>query len=100
MTLSTIVVYVVDISGFTESWRRLLARCLNVSSLRPLPPFDCSLCAVWWVCLIYTICVREFSLLALAYCGFLSAFSEVLGKVIMLIKESLLTLLDKIFGLL
>ena len=46
--VALLVVYVVDLSGFTGSWRRALKRALGLHTLRRLPPFDCGQCATWW----------------------------------------------------
>ena len=47
LLLAASVTYIVDVSGFTESWRALLARVLHIrpENLRALPPFDCGKCA-------------------------------------------------------
>ena len=47
LLLAASVTYIVDVSGFTESWRALLARVLHIrpDQLRALPPFDCGKCA-------------------------------------------------------
>ena len=51
--VALVTIYIVDISGFTESWRTALARSLKISesAMRPLKPFDCGKCMTWWVCL-------------------------------------------------
>ena len=96
LILAFVVVYVVDISGFTESWRDALARALHVRELRPLKPFDCSLCMTWWVCLIYPICVGQFSLLTMLVAAVLSMLSRTIGAACIFITEGLNWLLDKI----
>ena len=53
LLLAAITVYVVDVSGFTDSWRTLVARWLKVQKLRDLPPFDCGKCMTWWTCAVY-----------------------------------------------
>lgn len=51
--IAALCVFVVDVSGFTQSWRGALKRWLGVRELVPLHPFDCSLCCTVWACLIY-----------------------------------------------
>ena len=55
LLLAASVTYIVDVSGFTESWRALLARMLHIrpENLRPLPPFDCGKCATFWAVLLW-----------------------------------------------
>lgn len=96
LILATIVVYIVDVSGFTQSWRAGLARWLKVQTLRPLPPFDCGQCAVFWSCLIYTIATGTFSLTAVLVSALLSHFSLALGQVLIICREMLLAALRKV----
>ena len=94
--LAAVVVFIVDLSGFTESRRDALARALKVRNLRPLKPFDCSLCMTWWTCLLYPICTGDFSLLTLANAAALALLSQPLSAVMLFIVESLNWLFNKI----
>lgn len=75
--LALIVVYIVDISGFTQAWRSALSKWLGISpaSLRPLPPFDCSKCAVWWASLIHALACGELSVWTVLWASVLSLLS-------------------------
>lgn len=94
--LAAVVVFIVDLSGFTDSWRDALARALRIRNLRPLKPFDCSLCMTWWTCLLYPICTGDFSLLTLANAAALALLSQPLSAVMLFIVESLNWLFNKI----
>lgn len=99
LLLAVVVVYIVDLSGFTSSWRHALARRLGYADdteLRPLPPFDCGKCATWWVCLIYTIAAGHLSLQTLAACALLSMLSDTIGAVMLFIHELLGYIVDKL----
>lgn len=96
LLLSVVVVYVVDISGFTESWRDGLARLLKVRTLRPLHPFDCGQCMTWWSTLILCICEGELSLPTIAVCALLSLLSNPIGQLLIFMRESLNQLINKI----
>lgn len=99
LLIAAVVVYCVDLSGFTQSWRNLLARWLGLASgedLRPLPPFDCAKCAVWWTCIIYALAVGEFSLTTLAAAALLSLLSDTISLALLFIHEFLGWILDKI----
>lgn len=93
--LAAIVCYIVDVSGFTQSWRDALARKLKVQNLRPLPPFDCGKCMTFWTCLIYALIVDP-SLLAVAEAALLSLLSVTIDALLLFIRESTLWLFDKI----
>lgn len=79
--LAAIVVFVVDVSGFTESWKGWLSRWLGVKVGR-VRPWDCSLCAVWWSCIILLLCRHALSLEYIAFAALLAAFSKVAAQVI------------------
>ena len=87
LLLALLTVYVVDVSGFTQSWRDLLARWLKVAELRPLPPFDCGKCATWWICAIYALCTGCATLPVLAACALLSLLSEPIGQLMHAVRE-------------
>lgn len=89
-----IVVYIVDVSGFTDSWRGALARALHIRELRPLKPFDCSLCMTWWVCLIYAAIRGPFTLLAVAESALLSCLSITISAFLLFLRELLLKVID------
>ena len=74
-----VAVYIVDVRGFTESWRIGLARLLRINMLRPLPPFDCGTCMAFW---------------AAIGC---SLFSVPVGKFMMMIREWLSVLIGRAF---
>lgn len=87
LLVALITIYIVDISGFTESWRSLVATKLHISHLKQLPPFDCSLCMTWWVCLIYALCVGQISLGTIAFSALLSHLSNPIGSLMIFIRE-------------
>lgn len=97
-----ITIYIVDISGFTQSWRALVAKFLGVSedALRPLPPFDCSLCMVWWVSLVYLLVTGTFTLPWIALAALLSMMAYPFGQMIVLVRESILKLVNLLMDLL
>ena len=94
--VALVTIYIVDVSGFTDSWRGAISRWLKVSNLRPLPPFDCGKCMSWWVCLIYAICTGEITLGTVAYSALLSLLSFPIAQILIFIRESLLWLINKI----
>ena len=98
LIVAAILVYGVDVSGFTHSWRSALARCLGTTeeALRPLPPFDCGKCAVWWTCLLYPAFTGDFSLLTIAAAAALSLLADTISLALLFIHEALGWLLDKI----
>ena len=98
LLVASITIYIVDLSGFTDAWRSALARMMHIpeSNLRPLKPFDCSLCMTWWVCLIYALIEGQLSLPVIAYSALLSFLSVPIGQAILFIREWASWLIDKL----
>lgn len=98
--LTLVVVYIVDVSGFTKSWRSVLAHFLKTEekNLRPLPPFDCSKCATFWVCLAYIIITGHFGLFTFAFCALLSLLSIPVSQAEIFIREWLTQSIAKLLA--
>ena len=95
LLIAAITIYIVDLSGFTESWRSALTRLLKAKELKPIRPFDCSLCMTWWVGIIYAIATGSFSLPVLAYIALLAFLSIPIGQLFIFIREGAMFLLNK-----
>lgn len=91
-----ITIYIVDLSGFTDSWRAALAKALRVKELKQLPPFDCSLCMVWWVCLIFLLVAGKCSIPMVAFSALLSLMSVPFGQLLILLREGFIKLVNKL----
>lgn len=98
LLVALITIYIVDISGFTESWRTALARSLKISesAMRPLKPFDCGKCMTWWVCLIYPIGTGDISLGTIAFAALLSHLSNPIGQGLIFIREWMIHIIDRL----
>jgi len=87
--LSLVVVFVVDLSGFTDSWLHALSRWLG-HQVTSLKPFSCSLCMTWWTGIVYAICTGTFSLAVLAYIALMAFLSLPISELLIFIREKLL----------
>ena len=99
LILAAVVIYIVDVSGFTQSWRDALAHFLHLPDgdhLKPLPPFDCVKCATFWACCIFAACRGEFSLLTLAEAAGLSLLSLPISHLLRFLIEAPTALIDKL----
>ena len=97
--LAVVVVYVIDLSGFTTSWRGFLSRRIGLrddTELRPLPPFDCGKCMTFWACLLFAALTHRLDLPVLAFCSLLSMLSDTISGVLLFIHELLDFLLERI----
>lgn len=94
--VALVTIYIVDISSFTQSWKDALAKWLKVSSLKPMPPFDCGVCMTWWTCLIYALCAGQFRLPTIAVSALLSLLSNPIGQSMIFIREWMLWVINKL----
>lgn len=96
LMVAVITIYIVDLSGFTESWRGMLAKILHIKEMRSIKPFDCGLCMTWWMCLIYAFIIGELNLYTTAWSALLSFLSIPIGQVFIFMKEWICWLINKI----
>ena len=98
MLTAWLVVFVVDLSGFTQSWKAALGRWLHVdpSNLR-CKPFDCSLCMTFWTTLAVTLIAGELSFVTVAFCALCALFADTMATTTTLIKDAILATLDAIY---
>ena len=99
LLLAVVVVYVVDLSGWTDSWLKVLSRFTTRRGYPPvksLRPFSCSLCSVWWCCLLWALIRKNFTLPVVAYSAALSFFSFTLEQFFIFLRELLTNAIAKL----
>lgn len=97
--VALVTIYIVDLSGFTETWLSFLSHYKN-RKITELKPFTCSLCMVWWVCLIYAAIVGNLTIPVVALIALLSLLSVPCGQLLILIRETFLKVINKLMNLL
>ena len=97
--VALVTIYIVDLSGFTETWLSFLSHDKG-RKITELKPFSCSLCMVWWVCLIYAAIVGNLTIPVVALIALLSFLSIPCGQLLMLIREAILKVINKLMDLL
>lgn len=91
------VVFIVDVSGFTDTWLGWLSRWLG-TKVTKLRPFSCSLCMVFWTCLVCTLATGTFSPATFAYTCLLACLSYPMAQAFIFIREGLLALINKLMA--
>lgn len=97
--VALVTIYIVDLSGFTETLLKVIS-AYKGRKITELKPFSCSLCMVWWVCLIYAAIVGNLTIPVVALIAFLSFLSVPCGQLLMLIREAILKVINKLMDLL
>lgn len=96
--LAAVTVFIVDLSGFTSTWKGWLGKWLGVQ-IGNVPPFDCSLCMTFWVGVAYMLFARCFSIPLLAYVSALAFGSTLIGEIMTAFRELLAALVRLIWKL-
>lgn len=89
LLLSLVVIWIVDVSGFTDSWMNALSRWLN-RQIRPVKPFACSLCMTWWTGLAYSLITRNLSIPIVAFCALMAYLSFPISQLMIFIHSTLM----------
>lgn len=97
LLIAVIVVCIVDISGFTDSWKSALKKVLTKGRMSDpyytLKPFDCSFCMTFWTGLIWLLVIHNVTLWMLAYLLLICVMTPVIKDVIILIRETMLKII-------
>ena len=99
LMVALVTIYIVDLSGFTDTWLKVLSHYMG-RKIQELKPFSCSLCMVWWVCLIYAVIVGNLTIPVVALIALLSLLSVPCGQLLILIREAFLKVITKLMDLL
>lgn len=99
LLISALVIYIVDLSGFTDSWKNWLWKLYKVQT-KSIKPFDCSQCMTWWCGLIYLALSGQFTLPMIGFVAALAFLSYPIGQIFIFIREGINFLIDKLTGLL
>ena len=97
--VALVTIYIVDLSGFTETLLKVIS-AYKGRKITELKPFSCSLCMVWWVCLIYAVIVGNLTIPVVALIALLSLLSVPCGQFLILIREAFLKVITKLMDLL
>lgn len=96
LLVAVVVIFIVDISGWTDTWLGWLSKFTTKygrGPVRDLPPFTCSLCMTWWCCLAWLLIRGQFTLPLVAYSAGLATFSNTIQNLCISIREVLNKLL-------
>lgn len=90
LIISSIVCFIVDISGITDTLRHFLwKRYIGIGNYKnlSLKPFDCSLCLTFHAGWIYLLIIGQFTLFNFAFVCLLSLLSSNITDVLQLTRD-------------
>lgn len=92
--IAVAVTFIVDLSGSVDSLKRGIKYILSGGKFKDsnyrLLPLDCSLCMTWWTCLIYLLCVHQFTIPMITVVAVLSFCTDRIGEGLLLFKDIIL----------
>lgn len=95
-----IVVFIIDLSGFVDTMKVKLSSILTKGKIKSaefrLRPFDCSLCTMFWVGLIFLLVTHQFTIPLIAYVCLLSVTTPITKDLYYTIQELITKLFNKI----
>ena len=97
LLLATIIVFVVDLSGCTDSWRRPLSEWMRRKTgytIKHFPPFDCSLCLTFWAGLLWLAVRSAFTLPNVAFVCLAAYLTIPIGTTLTALRDLLLAVLN------
>lgn len=100
--LATIICYLIDLSGITTTIKQLIWKWLFKNKQYQdfsLKPFDCSLCMVHHILLIYLLVITQFTLFNYLIVCILSFLSSNITSFLITLKELLIKFENKINNL-
>ncbi len=92
LLVTCVVTYIVDLSGWTDTWLRWLGRALH-RTVRAFRPFSCAQCMTWWCCLLWALLRGSLSLPVVAASAGFAFCSITLSQSLIFIREAALWLL-------
>lgn len=102
LLLDIIVVYLVDLSGAMSNdglVPMVIKKFLGIrkEAVVKIPGLSCSLCMSWWVSLFYILVSGNLSIPNIAFVACLSYLSTTINSFLVLIKETLDTLISWLY---
>jgi len=99
--LTIIICFIIDCSGFNKSIIKLISYLTHIPIKNPydlrIPFLTCSLCTVWWSCLIYLLIKDNLTFTTIAFSSILSLISSNISGFMMYIKELLTFIENKLY---
>ena len=101
--ITVICVFIIDISGAVDSLKSGLKWIFTKGKMKGsdyrLKPIDCSLCASFWIGIIYLLIIGKFTLFYLTMVCLFACFSGLIKDSILLIEDIVRKIIQLIYKL-
>lgn len=99
LLITTILVFIIDLSGFTQSIQTILKKWLKTNKDIVIKPFMCSLCMTFWIGIIYALIMHSLSIPILAFITLLAFMTPVIKDMLKLIQDLIIALINVIYNI-
>ena len=99
LLITTILVFIIDLSGFTQSVQTFLKKWLKTNKDIVIKPFMCSLCMTFWVGIIYALIMHSLTIPILAYIALLAFMTPVIKDILKLIQDFIIAVINAIYNI-
>lgn len=99
LLITAIIVFIIDLSGFTQSVQHLLKKWLKTNKDIVIKPFMCSLCMTFWTGIIYAIIMNSFTIPILAFISLLAFMTPVIRDILKLIQDFIIAVINAIYNM-
>lgn len=99
LLISIILVFIIDLSGFTQSVQHGLKRFLKTNKDIVIKPFMCSLCMTFWTGIIYALIMHSFTIPILAFITLLAFMTPVIRDILKLIQDFIIAIINGIYNI-
>lgn len=99
LLIASVVVFVVDLSGWRDSLLGALSRFTRRygrGPVRSFKPITCSLCLTWWTGLVWIIVTGQLTLPSVALVAAASWMTDTLSTIFIFIRETITSAITKI----
>ena len=90
LLIGLIMVFALDVSGFYQEITSIISGWMTNGKIKKpimIKPFCCSLCMTFWLSLIYTIVMNQFSIPMMAYCCLVAFLTPVFNDLLVLLAD-------------
>lgn len=99
LLISTILVFIIDLSGFTQSVQSFLKKWLKTNKDIVIKPFMCSLCMTFWAGIIYALIMHSLTIPILAFICLLSFMTPVIKDILKLIQDFIIAIINSFYNI-
>ena len=95
LLVAVVVVYIVALSGWTQTWLGWLSKALH-RAVKGFRPFSCAQCMTWWCCLLWALIRGKLSLPVVAASAGLAFYSITLENILIFLQKGTLWCIRKL----